>query len=477
MAKKDTATTASDVRVDFIELLTPEGQFNIQDHLISFNKYESIYDECTRVEIVLNDSVNLPYIVPILGEEILNFTFSTKSLEGEFEINPGNMYTLSIQDRHITKDRQNVYVLHFISETGIINMNSTVSRSWNDKTISSMVRNIYDDYLDIDNVQDLIIEPSKGIESVVIPNWKPFDAINWLSKRALNENDVPNFLYWESNGESFFKSVDTLIKEGNESRKLKKFVYNPVSNDTSKLRASELGVMEIDNLEIVSQFDTAENIYNGFYASKMITHDIIRKKITERTYSLDQIYNGSINHTDEWMPISQTETDYTVQDRHTFAPLEKNHFNGGVSKQSYYDSKILLCPKHNKMFSQTPTEEYDNRAEDWMLQRNVLINSINQIKVKIVTPGLSFLTVGQMVELTVPSPEKVLKTGDGKIVKPEWLKDYYLSGKYIITAINHDIKFLGTERRYRCIVELVKDALGDAPLKSKSIKNEGGIIV
>ena len=470
MVDQDTAKRASDVRVDFIELITPSGTYNILDQLMSFNKYESLYDECTRIEIVLNDSVNLPYNAPILGEEILNFTFSTKSLDGDFEINPGNMYTISIQDRHITKDRQNVYVLHFISEKGIINMNTTVSRSWNDKTISSMVRNIYDDYLDIDDVEELIIEPSKGIESVVIPNWKPFDAINWLAKRALNENDVPNFMYWESNGESFFKSIDTLIKEGHAQRKLQKFVYNPVSNDASKLRASENGVMEIDNLEIKTQFNTIQNIHNGFYASKMVTHDIVRKKIIERTYSLDQTYNDSINHTDEWMPISQSETDYTVQDRHTFAPLEKNHFNSGFNKQSYYDSNIMLCPKHNKMFSQTPTEEYDNRAEDWMLQRNSLIQSFNQIKVNITTPGISFLTVGQMVELTVPSPEKVLKTESGQIVKPEWLEDYYLSGKYIITAINHDINFLSPNNRYRCNIELVKDALGDAPLKSKSIR-------
>ena len=476
MAQQNTAINASDVRVDFIELLTPSGTFDLLDQLISFNKYESIYDECTRVELVINDSINLPYYAPILGEERLNMTFSTKSIEGgEFEINPGDMYTLSIQDRHITKDRQNVYVLHFVSEKGMINMNTTVSRSWKDKTISSMVRDIYDEYLDIDDVEDLIIEPSKGTESVVIPNWKPFDAINWLAKRALNENDVTNFMYWESNGESYFKTVDTLIKEGNEQRKLQKFVYNPLSNDQSKLKASENGVMEIDSLQIINQFDIAKNIHNGFYASKMITHDIVRKKITQRTHSLDQIYNGSINHTDEWMPISLSETDYTLQDRYTFAPSEKNHSNKGENLQSFYDSKIMLCPKHNKMFSQTSTQEYDNRAEDWLLQRNALINSLNQIKVNITTPGISFLNVGQMVELTVPSPEKVRKTDDGKIVKPEWLKDYYLSGKYIITAINHDVNFLSPNNRYRCNIELTKDALGDAALKSKSLRK--GIIV
>jgi hypothetical protein len=461
---------ASDVRIDFIELLTPAGTYDLTNFLISFNMYESIYEECVRIEIVINDSVNLPYYAPILGEEQLNMIFSTQSVErGEQEINPGQMYSVSITDRHIVKDRQNVYILHFVSQQGLCSMNSTVSRSYQGKTISQIVFDIYDEYLDNDDSgNELIIEPTKGIENIVIPNWKPFDAINWLSKRALNSNDVPNYLFWESNGNTYFQSVDTLMKQ----EVIQKFVYNPLSNDTTKLVAAKNNAMEIDNMEIISQFNITHNIENGLYASKMITHDIVKKKITERTHSLDDIYDGRINHTDEYMPISRIETDYAINDRHTFAPLDTNHSNQGDNIQSYYDSKIIVWPKHNKMFSQTPTEEYDNNVEDWLLQRNALIHSLNQIKVVITTPGMSFLRSGQKVELTVPSPEKVVKTGDGKITNKESLKDYYLSGEYIITAINHDVNFLGAEsgNRYRNTMELTKDALGSAPGKTGKIE-------
>ena len=347
-------------------------------------------------------------------------------------------------------------------------MNSTVSRSYKGKTISEIVYDIYNEYLDNDNTaNDFFIEPTKGIENIVIPNWKPFDAINWLSKRALNSNDVPNYLFWESNGNTYFQSVDTLMKQD----VIQKFVYNPLSNDTTKLVAAKNNAMEIDNMEIRSQFNITHNIENGLYASKMITHDIVKKKITERTHSLDDIYDGRINHTDEYMPISRIETDYAINDRHTFAPLDTNHSNQGDNIQSYYDSKIIVWPKHNKMFSKTSTEEYDNNVEDWLLQRNALIHSLNQIKVVITTPGMSFLRSGQKVELTVPSPEKVVKTGDGKITNKEYLKDYYLSGEYIITAINHDVNFLGAEsgNRYRNTMELTKDALGSAPAKTRKI--------
>ena len=158
-----TTQRASSLRVDFIELETPTETFDLTNVIVSFNMYESIYNECLRIELVINDSINLPYYAPILGEESLNFTFSTQSVEGEdVEINPGYMYSVSIQDRHITKDRQNIYVLHFVSQQGLANLNSTVSRSWNDKTIGQMVTDIYDDYLDVDvSGNDLDIEPQR----------------------------------------------------------------------------------------------------------------------------------------------------------------------------------------------------------------------------------------------------------------------------------------------------------------------------
>ena len=465
-----TTQTASSVRVDFIELETPTETFDLTNVIVSFNMYESIYNECLRIELVINDSINLPYYAPILGEESLNFTFSTQSVEGEdVEINPGYMYSVSIQDRHITKDRQNIYVLHFVSQQGLANLNSTVSRSWNDKTIGQMVTDIYDDYLDVDGSgNDLDIEPTKRIESVVIPNWKPFDAINWLSKRALNENDVPNYLFWETNGHTYFRTVDSLMQQ----KVVQKFVFNPISSDSTKLLAQKNGALEIDNLQILSQFNLADNIRDGFYASKMITHDIVRKKIVERTHDLNEIYDGRINHTDRFMPISRSETDYEIKERHTFAPLEKNHINEGKSITSYYDSKIMVSPKHNRMYSQTPTEEYDNNVEEWKLQRNALMWSLNQIKVEIVTPGISFLKCGDKVDLTVPAPERVGKTGDGKITNKANLNDFYLSGDYIVTAINHDINFLGgtAGNKYSCIIELVKDALGSAPKKTTGQK-------
>ncbi len=459
---------ASDASVEFIELITPTGTIDLLDSLVTFNMYESLYKKHIKVELTINDSTNIPFHAPILGEEYLNFRFNTKSAGRSGEIWPGNMYTVKITDRHITKDRQQLYILHFVSQQAMHSMNSTVSRSFNAKPISDIVESIYYDYLYDGSSNDITVEPTLGLENVVIPNLKPLEAIDWLSKRALNKNNVPNYLFWESNGETYFESLDSLLSKRTEQ----KFFYNPISSDSTKLVSLSNGVIEIDDLQILDGFNVATNVTDGYYASKLVTHDIVTKKIEESTYSLDKIYNGDINHTDPYMPISESETDFTPNDRHTFAPLNKQSSNDGVSIQSYYDSNVHVYPKHNQLFSRTAGELYNNNVEEWLLQRKTLITSLDQIKLQVSCAGVAGLQVGHIIEIAVPSPQKVLKTPKGTISNVGDLNDFYLSGKYLVTSLNRNINFADKSTRYKysMTMELTKTGLGSATGKSESLK-------
>ena len=139
-------SNASDIRIEFLELVTPKEVFDLRKLFVSMNIYEDLFGDSVTVDILLNDSINLPSKGPILGEEYLNFSIFTKSIEGEsgkgIDINPGPMYTVSISDRHITKDRQQLYLLHFTSEQDIVNSNTTISRSFRGKKISEIVETI-----------------------------------------------------------------------------------------------------------------------------------------------------------------------------------------------------------------------------------------------------------------------------------------------------------------------------------------------
>ena len=452
-----TQVRASEVRFEFLELITPTGSFDLQNLFVSMNIYEDLFGDHVSMDILLNDSINLPQKAPILGEEYLNFRVHNKSIDGEgVDIAPGPMYTVSITDRHITKDRQQLYLLHLTSELDITNSNTTVSRSFRCKKISSIVDTLLVDYLNIEN--DVVIEKTTGLENIVIPNWKPFKAVNWLAKRAINENNVPNYLFWESNGTTYFQSIETLLTQ----QVKQKFIFSPIINANQKIEQLALGRIQLDNLEIINQFNTTRNIENGLYASKLITHDIVKKKIQQHTYNLTRAYASDITHTDKYMPISSTETYYDVSDRFTFAPQEIGS-NKGNNMQSYYDSKVMFHPKHNQMYSQNSNDLYDNNVEEWKLKRNALILGLDQIKLQITFSGKSYLRAGHTVDITVPSSEKVLEQNPGKVKNPDDLIDKYLSGIYLITALRHMIEWNSGKPVYTMVAEVTKDALGDVP--------------
>ena len=75
------------------------------------------------------------------------------------------------------------------------------------------------------------------------------------------------------------------------------------------------------------------------------------------------------------------------------------------------------------MYAENIGDKYDNKVEDWLLQRGTLMNSLNQIKLHIEFPAISGLQVGHMVEIIVPAATKVLKNADGSIRNPDDLRD------------------------------------------------------
>ncbi len=448
---------ASDVIIEFLELSGGQGTFDLKEKFQALNIYENIYRSNVTCDIVINDSINLPLKTPILGEEDLNFSITSKSVVGNENHLTGPMYITNISKRTFIKDRQQLFILHGTSETDMTNQNTRVCQTFRNKKISEIVETILDEWVISDN--DHVIEDTVGTENIVIPNWTPNAACHWLARRALNENNVPNYLFFESNNITYFKSVDSFMSTPVKQN----FVYSPTQSKDEKILKLMQGYQQLDKLEILHQFDVKDNINNGYYASKLITHDIIKKKINQHTFGLNEAYAEGITHADKYMPISKSVTYFEVPDRNTYAPQDTGSINEGDSIQSYFDSKVMFHPKHDKMYSTKTNDAYDNNVENWMLQRNTLLNGLRQIKLQIVMPGLPWLHCGDMIHIAVPSPEKVMESKPGMVKNLEDLNDKYLSGNYMITSMKHAIDFNEGRFKYSIVAEVIKDALGDPP--------------
>jgi len=161
------------------------------------------------------------------------------------------------------------------------------------------------------------------------------------------------------------------------------------------------------------------------------------------------------------MPISSEETYYDVPDRQHFAPQE--NIVEGTNIQSFFDSNIKLKTKHKQMYAKNINDKYDNKVEDWLLKRNALLQGLNQIKLTITFPGLSFLRVGHTVSINIPSNEQVIEEKAGEVKNREDMTDKMLSGTYLILSLKHTVITQDNKPQYYMTAEVIKDGLGDVP--------------
>jgi len=116
------------------------------------------------------------------------------------------------------------YTLHLVSEEFIINLKSKVMKSslnpgtLEPQRISTTVKSLYRQFFKRGRIaKKIFIEPTKNPTSLVIPNYPPFKAFNFLASRAISAGQHAvgsSFLFYETIKGFFFVSLETLMAGG-----------------------------------------------------------------------------------------------------------------------------------------------------------------------------------------------------------------------------------------------------------------------
>jgi hypothetical protein len=393
-----------------------------------------------------------------MGEETIDCSIRLAGVTGADEgtiIQPPKFHVHDLSDRFFKTPKSQRYSIDLVSEQYMSNLHSKVSKSYADSTITSIVRDIWNKYLDDD--KDLFTESTERNEHIIIPNWHPHDAFNWLATRAVSsaDNAAHNFLYYETMSGSHFMSLNSLI----DVEPSLTFALEPRKDDSTKIEALSGGYVKVDKIIFDNQFHKIKNIKRGQYSSKLITHDIVKKKIAQHDF------NGfnewfAYNHLGAYPPLSNSDTE--IQTGNTFRtslapPLNPDMaITEGRQISDYTDSRVDFYPKHDKLYAKDSAHEYDNYVEDWFQRRNQQMQLFDGVTMHVECGGLSFIRVGLTVTLQVPSPET---TSHGK---REVAFDTFLSGKYMVTAIKHVFtQQADSNFGYKMLVELTKDGLSN----------------
>ena len=478
-----TQVNATDVTIKEVTIRSATGSYDLIPHLLELSIFENIYRSSITSTVILNDSVNLPNKLALVGQESIDIDISLSGFDaaGEKEhilsIKPPPMHVNSLNNRTYNNPKSQMFTLSLYSEQYISSAHSKVSRSYFDKTIAEIVEDIYTTYLDDrnesekkNNIRGLYTEPTERTERIIIPNLNPIDAILWLSKRAVPEESFGvNYVFFETINGSFFISLDSLIAD---HPPLFKFVLRPRVDDPTGAESLSAGIIKIDKIGFIKQFDRDELIKRGVYSSKLITHDIVTKTIEEHDYDGYSQWQ-EVYHLGKYPPLSDSdiETKSASVTRVSHAPPGAIDFpNDSKSMSGQVDGSVEFFPKHDNMYSLNASDEYDNEVDVWRQRRKNNMGIHDGTVILIETSGVSGLRVGQIVELELPSPETSEKDQGS-----DTIFDRYLSGNYMVTAIQHifsSAKAKDPKVSYKMKIELCRDGMETQVADRKSRKED-----
>jgi len=221
------------------------------------NFYEDIYSPIVSGDITLTDTVGLIESFPIIGEEILDVSFSTAGAALPPTSGPavvgGNAPASEAPKQVINRfrvykvdppvqvtDNSRTIKLYFVTDSQFTNLLSKVRKIYPTKqnipntlaagsdktyTLADMARDIFYDFFigskkpkrQPKTRKPFLVEPTRYKAEMIIPNWNPFKAISFLASKAVSANPNAkgaNFVFYQTLQGFRFISIETLMLGG-----------------------------------------------------------------------------------------------------------------------------------------------------------------------------------------------------------------------------------------------------------------------
>lgn len=464
------------VVIDKIELTNFDKSktIDLSKMFVDLSIFEDIYQSQLVGNITIEDSLELIEFFPIIGEETIYIKWHIPGAEVNDYMNLGKMRVYKVGNRSasgLKGGKSSTYTLYFTSPEALKNLNTSISRSFNTKSASDIATILYNDYIESD--KPFNVEETEGKFKLIIPNWRPFKALNWLTgNRALTKNLQGDYFFFESTnknkGPKFnFKSLTSLsaadpvfdiefkvqnISDGNDG------VVNFHSPYT------------VENFDMPKHGDILDNTVKGQYAQTWIFHDPLRKKFVV----------SKVNHSDDFFEEGKGQKKfYSDSIGNEAQPLQFIRMPGGVNSfpSTISPSKGLNndTTKGAEGASTRAAIPYiaDREARDELdcitaiqeiaHKRAFKIQQMNNYKTTFTDiPGNPNIQLGSVVNFNKPH---LTYDNDAFNKKSGRFNDRFISGKYLVTRMSHNIYINPdkSELQYTISIECNKDTFNEKP--------------
>lgn len=407
---------SKDYDVKTLNLINSGGQtVDLRKIFLEIQLFQDLFSSVMSGSILVNDGLDHFYNFYFCGNEYLEISIDKPSLNKPIE---KYFRIYKVDGRKAGSDASQIYQLYFCSEELIFSNQKLVSKSYKGQKTADIIKDVLVNELKVDSSKIKTIEQTSGVYDYVVPNYRPFEAIQWAVSRSYDASKKFCYFFYEDRDGYNFKSYSTMIKQ--KPLKTLKYEVKRADQDPATNRDS------IDKFEIVNDFDILTSLTNGAFASKLLSVDIFTQSFKTETYSIDTAESQK-NLLNPYKPLNGLRN----QDN---KPITSTH-------DAFFRTFVSI--------NDQPFEK-DSDANKWLMNRALHMALMHNSKIRIVIPGDIFLKVGDVVKYEFPRFEGA--DAKGKDV------DEYRTGNWLVTAINH--KFTtGDMSSFESIVELMCDSV------------------
>lgn len=416
---KDKPKSGNDVQVLKVNLVNHAGvRLDCSELWANIEIYESVFQNCISGSITLFDRNNIVRNMPLIGRENLEIVFKTPSLpekKKQFQV-----YDISLKERIPHKD-ESILILQFTSFQHMMDHSKKISKSFQKMKWSEIARKIFTNYLTTENQtsQLTVLQDTLPKTSVVIPNWSPFQTMNWIASKMEYYGNVDYMFFERMDGFylvplSFFKTKQTEAIYTQDPKQ----VLEEFDNDPALSRRKILSYFETLNGNNKSEMEI-----EGVFASRIIAHDTTYKTVEYKDFYYDRDFQN-----ENVVRLSQN-------------PIAPYVYTSAVSPLNHIEYKQKSSYAFNSIRNQyDPFHSQKRRSQ--LLRNNTKV-------LKIEAMGDSSRKLGDIIEVRVTSPEFLPTKDKSKIL------DGTISGKYIVTSLSHHLTRMDG---YHIAMEVMRDS-------------------
>ena len=495
---------------------------------VQLDIYEDLFSNVLKGEYTFKDTQGWAELIPLIGDETLVVSYATPGAGGTQVDTQSQDPTSQTASEEIfeqrfkvydcvevgTVDRLKIYKLSLISEEYMFSKKMKVSSGYKGRSYSYMTKDIMKKLnKESENLnKKLYVEETRSQQNVIVPNWTPFQAINFFASRSLSsdiepveqeeggDNPTPTarpigsyFVFYEKFGTGFFyESIESMILKQKSKGNIPLYQYRPKLAENT-IFSPLIQYFTVEQFDVVNSFKSLENLGRGVFGSRLIAYDPIRMKYEDVKYDYYEKTKDDVSEThdqDTGTTTTSTNVEQADDSRRGFSDFIAtdisaidNKANKIISRTSDYggsnNASVKLATSthaHDAMFVAPPKaqapdfttrystigvrstsfqdqEAKQNNVEEWLLQRQAQVSEFRNVIITFTVPGNTSRHVGDLIEFAVPThiPEDDSEIGSVQIGHQLY------SGYYLISKIRHIITG-GQNGKFEMDVELIKNS-------------------